>query len=126
MKSIKSLAHLPEPPDPDEAKYSLVMHGLCKKYGVADPLGRHVLSIIENMSRHGRLCLYPPEKLTEYSGGKVEDVESVLSQLENRSIIKKGKMKSTDGWKLEDRVRRSADFLKEKIDRLGKDRRSHN
>ena len=106
---------------PEDTKYSLILHGLCRKYVISSPLERHVFSIIENMSRHGALCLYKTDKFVEYSGGTASEVETVLSNFEERGLIEKGKLKTTPGWKLTKEVRRSADFLKDKIDRLGKD-----
>jgi len=114
-----------QPSDPDEAKYSLVMHGLCKKYDVRKPLERHIFSIIENMSRSGRLCLYPPAKLVTYSGGDISEVETALHDLESRQLIERARMKSTNGWKLTGHVRESAKHFKVLIDRTNR-QRSHN
>ncbi len=109
-------------PDPDDTKYSLVMHGLCKKYDIKTSLERHIFSIIENMSRSG-LCLYKLEQLSEYSGGTPEEIGVVLSDLERQGRIAKGKLKQTNGWRLTDDVRKSANWFKDKIGRFGKDHR---
>lgn len=120
------LSQLPQEPDADEAKYTLVMHGLCKQYGVVEPVGRHVFSIIENMSRHGRICLYTHETLAKYSGGNEQEIEAVLRILAGKEVIVSSKLKQTKGWKLSDEVRRQADRIKGKIDRFGKDPKKHN
>ncbi len=132
VQNIKDVLSTSSPPSsggegsggiPEDTKYSLILHGLCKKYGVTCSLERHVFSIIENMSRHGILCLYKTDKFVEYSGGTGDEIETVLISLEERGLIEKGKLKTTPGWRLTKEVRKSADFLKDKIDRLGKDRK---
>lgn len=101
--------------DPDDRKYSLIMHGLCKKYGVNEPLERHIFSIVENMSRN-MLCVLKPEQFAKYSGGTPEEVERVLQRLEHKDCIVRGKAKQTDGWKLAEDVRRSARWFKQNIE----------
>ena len=129
MKKIgELLPNMPPriPDDPDDTKYSLVMHGLCKKYGIKEPLERHIFSIIENMSRYGRPCLYTLQKFVAYSGGSERDIESTLQRLESNGIIARTMLKTTKGWKLTEDVQKSAVWFKEKIGRFGKDRKSHN
>ena len=114
------------PNDPDDSKYTMVLHGLCKKYGIKDPLGRHILSIIENMSRRGRVCLYRLETLAEYSGGSELEIEATLQRLESKDIIVGTKLKKTNGWKLAEEVRKHANWLKQNIDHLAKESKNHN
>ncbi|MCX6819876.1 MAG: hypothetical protein NT019_01105 [Candidatus Adlerbacteria bacterium] len=116
MKRMGELMHTPSfvADDPDDAKYSLIMHGLCKKYGVKEPLERHIFSIIENMSRN-MLCVYKLEQFAKYSGGTPEEIERVLEKLEHRNCIVRGKAKQTNGWRLTEEVRRSAKWFKEAI-----------
>lgn len=125
MRQVGDIARPPAPPDPDDIKYSLVMHGLCKRYGVKDPLEKHIFSIIENMSRNGGMCLYGVEKMIEYSGGAAPEIERALSNLQAKELIVRGKLRTTNGWKLSLEVRRQANWFKAKIDasRRGK---SHN
>jgi len=124
MKQIgKFLESEPEQPrsdDSNDAIYTLVMHGLCKKYGIESAFEKLVFSTIESMSR-GRLCLFSPEKLTKYSGGTVSEVKEVLDRLQGDGIIAQGKANHTNGWKLADDVRQSANVIKAKINRLRKD-----
>ena len=114
------------PDDPDDTKYSLIMHGRCKKYGIRDPLERHIFSIIENMSRSGRPCLYKLESFMAYSGGSESDIESTLQRLESSGIIIRAKVKATNGWKLSEDVQKSAVLFKRKISQPRKDRSSPN
>lgn len=123
MKQVgKILENRPEQPrsDSDDTTYTLVMHGLCKKYGIEHALEKIVFSTIESMSR-GRLCLFNPEKLKRYSGGTVSEVRRVLDRLQSDGIIVPGKANYTNGWRLADDVRRSANVIKAKIGRMGKD-----
>ena len=102
--------------DSDDTKYTLVMHGLCKKYKVESPLARHIFSILENMSRYGRPCLYTNLRLSEYSGGSEADIETLLQLFESGGIIEQKMLKQTRGWKLTNEVRASADWIKQKIE----------
>ncbi len=97
------------------------MHSLCKKYDVKEPLERHLFSIIENMTRHNQYCLYKLGQLAEYSGGNESDIAATLERLEKDNIIESGFVKKTPGRRLTAEVRKSANFIKAKIDRFGKD-----
>jgi hypothetical protein len=111
--------------DPDDTKYTTVLHGLCKKYDVKDPLGKHIFSIIENMSRRGRPCLYTLETLAKFSGGSESDIEAILQHLESIDAVARTKLKKTDGWKLADDARKYANWLKQNIGLLAKESKKH-
>ena len=107
--------------DRESVKYSLIMHSLCKQYEITEPLERHIFSILENMTRRNQYCLYKLEQLAEYSGGSESDIAATLEKLKRNTVIESGFVKKTPGWRLTAGVRKSANFIKGKIDRYGKD-----
>jgi hypothetical protein len=105
----------------EEVKYCLIMYWLCKEHSIKTPLERYVFSTIENMTRHNEYCIYKIEQLAEYSGGDEADIAATLEQLERNGLIESGFVKKSPGWRLTTEVRKSANFIKGKIDRYGKD-----
>ena len=101
--------------DKEDAKYTMVIHSLCKMYDIKDPLDRHVFSILENMSRGNKVCAYLPKRFAEYSGGSELQIETIIQRLKDDGIITEGKWGHTNGWKLTDDVRESAEWFKKAI-----------